>query len=205
MVVVTMPELGGGGGISYPIEDFTYRLGRHWGIGDAQRDDGVILLVADEERRARIEVGYGLEPVLTDALAATIIRDRMLPRFRDGDMAGGVIAGADAVLTQLELPDDEAALVQEQLLAVEREDEEGVSFFEILFTLFWIGLILFVLFSIFFGRGRGGGRSAVIWGPGWGGGWSGGSSGWSGGGGFSGGGFSGGGGSFGGGGASGGW
>ncbi|MCA1750075.1 MAG: TPM domain-containing protein, partial [Sphingomonadales bacterium] len=118
-VVVTLPDLKGGGNISYPEDDFTYRLGRHWGIGDAERNDGVILLAANEERRVRIEVGYGLEPVLTDALSATIIRNDILPRFRDGDMGGGLVAGADAVMTQLGLPEGEALARQDELLRSE--------------------------------------------------------------------------------------
>jgi uncharacterized protein len=103
LVVVTVPSLQG-----REIEDFGYQLGRAWGIGEKKRDTGVLLLVAPNERRVRIEVGYGLESVLTDALSNAILQDRVLPKFRAGDQAGGVLAGADALIEQLSLPDDQA-------------------------------------------------------------------------------------------------
>ncbi|MBC7985705.1 MAG: TPM domain-containing protein [Sphingomonadaceae bacterium] len=198
MVVVTLPNLRGGGDISYPEDDFANRLFREWELGDAERDDGVLLLVAAEERRVRIEVGYGLEPVLTDALAATIVRNDILPRFREGDMAGGVIAGSEAVLLQLELPEEEAAQRQHDLLAEKVAPEEPNDFLATALVVLWVVIFLWIAFGA--ARRRGGG--SVSWGPGW----SSGSSSWGGGGGggFSGG-FSGGGGSSGGGGASGGW
>lgn len=219
MVVVTLPNLKGGGDISYPEDDFTYRLGRHWGIGSEERDDGVILLVAAEERRVRIEVGYGLEPVLTDALSATIIREQIVPRFREGDMAGGIIAGADAVLTQLELPEEEAARIQAETLAAQRTSEDDSGFMEKVFAFIWAAAILGVLFSIFVRRGGGrrgrrrgdddddglGWLPIVLWSVASGMGRGGGGGGFGGGGFGGGGGFSGGGGGFGGGGASGGW
>ena len=84
--------------IRIEIEDYGFQLGRHWGIGRAGRNDGALLIVAPAERRVRIEVGYGLEGTLTDAAAKVIIETHVLPRFRAGDMAGGIVAGADAVL-----------------------------------------------------------------------------------------------------------
>ena len=199
-VVVTVPDLDAGGGNSYPIEDYTYKLGRAWEIGSAERNDGVVLLAANAERQVRIEVGYGLEPVLTDALSATIIRNEIVPRFRDGDMGGGLIAGAGAIMTQLALPEDEAMARQEQMLASDRSENEGAGFAPILFN---IGIFLFFFFVLPRLLGRKG-HGPIVWVGGGGSGWrGGGGGGWSGGGG--GGGFSGGGGSFGGGGASGGW
>ena len=103
LVVVTVPSLQG-----LEIEDYGYQLGRAWGIGEKKRDTGVLLLVAPNERRVRIEVGYGLESVLTDALSNAILQVRVLPKFRSGDQAGGVLAGADALIEQLSLPDDQA-------------------------------------------------------------------------------------------------
>ena len=75
-----MPSLQG-----YDIEDYGYRLGRHWGIGTAALNNGVLLIVAPNERKVRIEVGRGLEPILTDALTRIIIETSILPRFRSGD------------------------------------------------------------------------------------------------------------------------
>jgi uncharacterized protein len=96
VVVVTVEDLQG-----YPIEDYGYQLGRHWGIGQEGKDNGVLLIVAPEERKVRIEVGYGLEGTLTDALSKVIIEREIVPRFKRGDMAGGIVAGTDAILQAL--------------------------------------------------------------------------------------------------------
>lgn len=184
LVVATLPDLQG-----YAIEDYGYRLGRAWAIGSKERDDGVLLIVAPKERKVRIEVGYGLEPVLTDALSSVIIHQAMLPKFRAGDMAGGVIAGADALIQQLRLPDEEAKARVVSAQKAAQQGGEGVPFG---FLIFLFILFVFILPRLFGRRGP-----VVIWGPGMGGGWGGRRGG--------GGGFSGGGGSFGGGGASGGW
>ncbi|WP_414903421.1 TPM domain-containing protein [Sphingomonas flavalba] len=201
-VVATVTDLQG-----YDIADYGYRLGRAWGIGSKEQNDGVLLLVAPNERKVKIEVGYGLEPYLTDALSSVIINTQITPRFRGGDMAGGIAAGADAIIAQLQLPEDQAQARQQQLLAQAKDrQDDGIP----VALIFWIiVMVVFVLPALFGRRGRrfrGGAGPVVIWGGDdhWGGGWGGGSgAGWGGGGG--GGGFSGGGGSFGGGGASGGW
>lgn len=96
LVVVTLDDLQG-----YDIADYGYQLGRHWGIGQEGRDNGALLIVAPGERKVRIEVGYGLEGVLTDAIAGNIIRTRILPRFRSGDYDAGVRAGVDAILAAI--------------------------------------------------------------------------------------------------------
>jgi uncharacterized protein len=200
LVVATVPDLQG-----HPIEDYGYQLGRHWGIGQKGANNGIILLVAPQERRVRIEVGYGLEPIMTDALSHRIIQDRILPRFKANDYPGGISAGADAIIAQLQAPPEVAE--REALAAAQQgqsSDDEGGSIFPLIF---WGVVLVFVIIPMVrggrrgrrYGRGRRGG--VFIWGPGFGGG--GGSSWGGGGGGF--GGFSGGGGSFGGGGASGGW
>jgi uncharacterized protein len=102
LVVVTLKSLQ-----SYEIEDFGYRLGRHWGIGQAGgKNNGVILIVAPNERRVRIEVGRGLEPIMTDALSRLIIENRILPAFRRGEVSLGIVTGArdirDALLGDAE-------------------------------------------------------------------------------------------------------
>ena len=96
VVVVTLGSLQG-----YTIEDFGLQLGRHWGIGREGVDDGVLLIVAPVERAVRIEVGYGLEGTLTDALAATIIQTEILPEFRTGNLQGGVLMGVRSILESL--------------------------------------------------------------------------------------------------------
>lgn len=222
LVVATIPDLQG-----YDISDYGYQLGRAWGLGDAQRNDGALLLVAPNDRKVRIEVGYGLEGDLTDALSALIIQNQILPRFRDGDFPGGIEAGTDAIIAQLQLPPEEAAKIAAEASKARKSDGG-----------FPIGVMIWLAFMFFFfvlpllaGRGRrrkyrskGEGpwgsrgrdlgdtaRDVILWEVGSAilrGALSGGDNdggGWGGGGGFGGGGFSGGGGSFGGGGASGGW
>ena len=99
LVVATGPSLGG-----YPIEDYGYQLGRKWGIGQKGANNGIILLVAPNDRKVRIEVGYGLEPIMTDALSGDIISGQILPAFKKGDFPGGINAGADAIIAQLQAP-----------------------------------------------------------------------------------------------------
>lgn len=96
VVVVTLPTLQG-----YPIEDFGYQLGRYWKIGQAGKNNGVILLVAPNERKVRIEVGYGLEPVLTDAISSSIVQGIILPNFRAGQLEQGVVEGTQAIVNVL--------------------------------------------------------------------------------------------------------
>ncbi|MCB2052592.1 MAG: TPM domain-containing protein, partial [Novosphingobium sp.] len=132
-VVATVPSLQG-----YEISDYGYQLGRAWGIGDAERNDGVLLLVAPQERKVRIEVGYGLEPYLTDAMSSMIIRDRITPRFRDGDMAGGIVAGTDAIITQLQLPPEEAMRIAAE--AKPKPAKGGGFSFG---TIIWLGFLFF--------------------------------------------------------------
>ena len=106
LVVATVGDLDG-----YDISDYGYQLGRAWGIGDKERNDGAILLVAPNDRRVRIEVGYGLEGYLTDALSALIIQNQIIPRFKDGDFPGGIEAGTTAIIQQLQLSPEEAAAI----------------------------------------------------------------------------------------------
>ena len=201
LVVTTLNSLEG-----YEISDYGYRLGRAWalgqdGKGETEKDNGAILIIAPNERKMRIEVGYGLEPVLTDGLSSSIIRNDITPRFKDGDFVGGINAGVDRIVTQLELPADEAAKIANAAQESHGRDE-GVPFGAIIFVLFLIFFVFLPMFRSMNGGGRkhrrGGMGPVIIWGGG-------GSGFGGGGGGFGGGGFGGGGGSFGGGGASGGW
>ncbi len=195
VVVVTLPSLQG-----LTIEDYGYQLGRHWGIGTKEKDNGVLLIVAPNERKVRIEVGRGLEPILTDAMSTVVINGAILPRFRTGDYAGGIKEGVKSV--ELVLTGDAAELA-ERVKGRHDADDPKIDW---LVVIFWTLIILWFIWVTWrstqrsaYRRGSG---PIFIPGPGWGGG-SGGSD-W-GGGGVGGGGFSGGGGSFGGGGASGSW
>ncbi|MBX3595337.1 YgcG family protein [Sphingomonas sp.] len=98
-VVVTVPSLRG-----RSIERFGVDLGRSWQIGRKGIDDGVLLIVAPSERKVRIEVGYGLEQILRDEEARAIIDTRILPRFRAGNMAGGILAGSAAIIREINVP-----------------------------------------------------------------------------------------------------
>lgn len=93
VAVATITTLGG-----RPLEEYATGLFNTWGIGKADRDNGVLVLVAVDDREMRIEVGYGLEGVLPDGLAGAVIRETFLPRFRDGDMRGGVLDGTARII-----------------------------------------------------------------------------------------------------------
>lgn len=98
-VVATIPDLQG-----YDIADYGYQLLRTWGIGQKEANNGIILIIAPTERKVRIEVGYGLEPIMTDALSNQIISQTIVPKFKAGDMAGGIVAGAQAIAEQMKQP-----------------------------------------------------------------------------------------------------
>ncbi|WP_196805480.1 TPM domain-containing protein [Methylobacterium sp. 77] len=187
VVVATVPNLQG-----LTIEDYGNRLFRSWAIGQTKTNNGALLLVAPNDRKVRIEVGYGLEGALTDALSKVIITTAITPRFKTGDYGGGIKAGIDAMLSILS-GDAEEWQRKGKIRSDEAEPAHVIGFI-ILFL-----VILFVVYRM--NRGRSGGGFIILPGPSSGG-WSGGVSGGFGGGG---GGFSGGGGSSGGGGASGDW
>jgi uncharacterized protein len=182
LVVVTLPSLQG-----EEIEDYGYQLGRAWGIGSKANNDGVLFIVAPNDRKVRIEVGYGLEPVLTDALSSYILQTTVLPKFRSGDMEQGVVDGTNAVIEQLSLPDEEAKAKVVQASAAPKKSHGGPPIFAVMIMLFFVFSILGSLGRR--GRGRSGLGAALPWiilgslsnrGGGWGGG---GGGGWSGGGG----------------------
>jgi len=155
LVVTTVPSLQG-----YEIEDYGYQLGRTWGLGAKDRDDGAILLVAPTEKKVRIEVGYGLEPVLTDALSSVIIQSAIIPKFKAGDLEGGVVAGTDAILQQLSLPDDEARANVAQVAAKPERARSGSGFPPIAALL--VGLFVFFLITRLLPRRARRGSSRVI-------------------------------------------
>lgn len=181
---VSIPSLEG-----LPIEDYSLRLAEKWRLGDEQRDDGLVFIVAKADRKMRIEVGYGLEGAVPDALASRIIRDVVTPAFRSGDFDGGVLRAFSLL---------EKAAEGESVRVGPPEQsggqEGGRSFFS------FLPLILFLLLFLLPRGGGGGMAGAFVAGS-----MLRGRSGGFGGGGFGGGGFGGGGGGFGGGGASGGW
>lgn len=204
LAVVTVPSLDG-----YAIEDYSIALARKWQLGQKDKDNGILLLVAPNERKVRIEVGRRLEPMMTDTMSKIIIENAILPHFRRGDYAGGIRAGVrdikDVLLGDAEAVKDRAR--------VSRTPQSDPTVF--IHLALWIAIVLFIIWlnsrakrqmadnmspsdrQRAARRRRSSGPIIIV--PGgssdWGGGWSGGG----------GGGWSGGGGSFGGGGASGGW
>jgi uncharacterized protein len=191
LVVATVPSLGG-----EEIEPYANELFRAWKLGEAKKNNGALLLIAPNERRMRIEVGYGLEGTLTDAVSSIIISNAIAPRFKAGDFNGGVTRGVDDIITALTTDSAEWKPKPTDMRA-----EHDASLLDTLAPFLIFLFIMFVFSRI--SRRSGGGN--VIFIPMGGGGFGrGGFGGGFGGGGF-GGGFSGGGGSSGGGGASGGW
>ena len=180
------------------LEDYSIRLAEKWKIGQKGLDNGVIFLIFLQDRKMRIEVGYGLEGVLTDAISSSILSQVVAPHFREGRVADGIAAGLDAI---------DAAIKGEYRADARRASPRGGS----VPALIPIGFTLLVILGIVLSAQRNAVRARRN-------GWTGGSGGWGGGpfiggggfgggggGGSSGGGFSGGGGSFGGGGSSGSW
>lgn len=171
----------------YPLEMYANEVAEKNGIGTKQNDNGILFLVVVNDRKMRIEVGYGLEGAVPDALASSIIRNEVAPYFKKDDYYSGVVAGLTAIV---------AATKGEYRRDRRRDtnnDEDGG---------FPWGFLIFIIIFLVMGRNRGGLGTLLLLGALGGGGRS---SGGFGGGGISGGGFSGGGGGFGGGGASGGW
>jgi len=203
LVVVTLKSLQG-----TSIEDYGYQLGRKWQIGQKDKNNGVLLIVAPNERKVRIETGYGLEGTLTDAIGSFIIQQAILPRFKTGDFAGGITRGAEDIVNVLTGDGEE---YKERARAANAAP--GLSLSEMIVIAFWIIVAILIIRNVLADMRRTSGavpRGSVRRTRDWtdynpviiGGGSSG--SGWGGGGGSDGG-FSGGGGSFGGGGSSGSW
>lgn len=166
----------------YPIEDYSHEVASKNKIGTEKHDNGVLLLVVKDDRKLRIEVGYGLEGALPDALASSIIRNVIVPKFKNNEYYAGISDGINAII---------ATIAGEYKAEPDSDSNGGGS---IIFTIF---VIIFIIIMLF-GKSTGGKSGGFYYGG------SSGSGGFSSGG-FSSGGFSGGGGSFGGGGASGSW
>ncbi len=186
LVVATTPSLGG-----VEVEPYANGLFRAWKLGEAKKNNGVLLLIAPKERRIRIEVGYGLEGTLTDAVSSIIIRNAIAPRLKAGDFNAGVTRGVDDIITALTTDSAEW-----KPKPTDTRAEGDPSLFDALAPILIFLFVMFILTRVS-RRGRG---NVVFIPMSAGGGFRGGS-----GGGFGGGSFSGGGGSSGGGGASGGW
>lgn len=202
LVVATVKSLQGS-----DVETYANGLFRSWKLGEAKKNNGVLLLIAPAEHKVRIEVGYGLEGTLTDALSSVIISSAIIPRFKAGDFSGGIERGVDGIVSVLS---GDTADWQPKVHV--RSDDTSSVINDLIVPL--LPMLIFFLIWYLMGSATGsgarrvvrqGGRTIIVGGPSWGSGWGGGiGRGGIGGGGF-GGGFSGGGGWSGGGGASGSW
>ena len=215
VIVATVPDMGG-----VEVEGYAVQLYERWGIGGEETDEGALLLVAQEERKMRIEVGYGSTPTLTDATSGRIIRNTLTPAFKAGEFSRGIEEGVAEMIEALDMDPSTARAIEEAEAASRAQQDEGSTAATFIGAGVWIFMI--IGFALIFGRGKKGrrrrrydagdaGGDVILWtainaalnaasdGDGWGG--SGGGFGGGGGGGF--GGF--GGGMSGGGGASGGW
>ena len=143
LVVVTLKSLQG-----TSIEDYGYQLGRHWQIGQKGKNSGAILIVAPNERKVRIEVGYGLEGTLTDAVSKLIIENSIIPRLRANDFAGGIGRGVDDIIQAVSTDSEEW-----KARARQRPDNEP-DLLDVLALLFFL-LIFFMIVSSVARRGRG--------------------------------------------------
>lgn len=176
VVVVTMAGIG-----DKPLEEYTLELFRKWGIGQKDKDNGVLIFVDIEGRQSRIEVGYGLEGVLTDGKTGRIQDKYMIPYFRQGKYSQGIVAGFDAVVNEIykehgytdKLVGD-SQLDGRLILPEEQHEEEGLPLAK--FVIWLILALAFIIFdltffkgaitsNIFRSGGRGGGRDWFDSGP----------------------------------------
>jgi uncharacterized protein len=138
VAVLTLPSLDG-----EPLEEFSHRVASAWGLGQKGTDNGALLLVAIQERKIRIEAGYGLEGTLTDAKSSQIIRHEMVPRFRQGNYSEGIVAGAQAILNTIE-----GTYTAPSPSATQIAEKPG------LWQTFGLAVILGTLVGLFLGSGR---------------------------------------------------
>jgi uncharacterized protein len=132
VAVVTVPSLEG-----TPVEDYAMRLFKEWGIGQAKEDNGVLVLVAPNEREMRIEVGYGLEGVLPDGLAGQVIRENFIPRFRDDDYNGGI---RDGVARVVDIVEKHQVLSAEELAELSDSNEDRAAWIMIPFMSLFVAI-----------------------------------------------------------------
>ncbi|KLE33699.1 hypothetical protein AAW01_05115 [Aurantiacibacter gangjinensis] len=150
IVIATIPSLDGA-----VLEPYATALFADWGIGGAQRDTGLLLLVSRDDRRMRIEVGYGLHPYFGGIMSGRVINNVITPRFREGDYDAGVTEGVDAILAHLANSPEDAIAIEEAAQASaenHRKSDGGIP----IGTFIWIGFLFFffILPAITGGKSR---------------------------------------------------
>ena len=144
LAVVTVPSLGGD-----TVENFAVKLFADWGIGKAKKDNGILFLIAPTEREARIEVGYGLEPVVTDAASSYVMRNVIIPRFAEGKYAEGIDDGVDALIKLVEGDPEFAGMVDAAANDVEQDASAAPG-------IDWVKIAIFALIIILILASKGG-------------------------------------------------
>ncbi len=148
LVVATVPTIDG-----MPIEQYATGLFADWGIGGAQRDMGLLLLIAPNDRELRIEVGYGLHPYFGGIMSGRVINDVIVPQFKQDNYDGGVTAGVDAIIQHLDRSPAEAAAIAEAEEAARKQESSEGGF--PLGTVIWFAFIfLFFILPMIRGGGR---------------------------------------------------
>lgn len=142
--VLMIPTLGS----DDSLEEYSLKVARQWGIGDKKKSNGVLLLIAKNDRKMRIEVGNGMESSLTDARASQIIRNTIAPKFRSGDYAGGVEAGVKRIIDAAEGRN------------LSDSDMDGESIVSMLFIVIFITIIVIAILK---GNGSNGRRRRYWW------------------------------------------
>src|SRR6516162_1088608 len=137
LVVATVASLQGS-----DIETYANELFRFWKLGEAKKNNGVLLLVAPKERKVRIEVGYGLEGTLTDALSSVIISSAIIPRFKNKDYSGGIERGVDGIISVLS---GDSAEWQPK---VSVRTDDAASDFDKLFPLLFFAIMIFIIWYL---------------------------------------------------------
>jgi uncharacterized protein len=145
IIVATVPSLD-----DQPVDAYAQALAEAWDIGGAETEQGVLFLIAPTERRTRIHTARGVQERLPDVLAGRIIRETVTPRFKAKDFPGGIAAGVDAIVTQLDRdPADTKAIAEAAATAERNKANQSVNFGAVIF---WIVLIVFL--AALFSRGR---------------------------------------------------
>lgn len=147
VVVATVSYLNG-----KEIEEYALQLARYWGIGEKEKDNGILFLIAPNERQTRIEVGYGLEGTLSDVLAHNIIRKKVLPYFKRGDYQNGILSGVQAIATHL----NGSVVESEKPISLNKSEPMplGIMIFLGIFVFFFV-LISFLILKEIFSSGKG--------------------------------------------------